>query len=142
MTLTSGQLINGFLAHRAATVTARTLARDRLVLDRFSDRLDADGPCLLDDATGRRLSRDQGGVGLSDLVDVDLIIMGMRGFLDGIVEDDERRRSALVLRQLVSYLVHRRELDECCALSLLQLTREHAPVAARARRPRARPRWR
>ena len=138
MTPTAGQLLDAFLVYRERTVTARTLARDRNVIEEFRESIDADGPCVLDEVTGRRLRREHGGVGLSDLLDVDGVVVAMVPFLHRLA-GDEQRLAGLVLRQFVSWLDARRQLDRCAYMSLLTLTRECAPPARSTRRPRYRP---
>lgn len=138
MTPTAGQLLDEFLAYRERTVTARTLARDRTVIEEFRESIDAGGLCVLDEVTGRRLRREQGGVGLSDLVDVDGVVDGMAPFLRRLA-GDEQRLAGLVLRQFLSWLDTRRQLDRCAYLSLLTLTRQCAPPAPSTRRRRYRP---
>ena len=138
MTPTAGQLLDAFLAYRERTVSARTLARDRSVIEEFRESLDAEGPCVLDNVTGHRLGREHGGAGLSDLVEVDAVVDGMAPFLRRL-SGDEQQRAGLVLRQFVSWLDARRQLGRGAYLSLLTLTRECAPPTPSSRRSRYRP---
>ncbi|MDN5915604.1 MAG: hypothetical protein L0I76_10935 [Pseudonocardia sp.] len=138
MTPTAGQLLDAFLAHRERAVGARTLARDRHVIERFRESLDADGPYIADELTGRPLAREHGGAGLSDLLEVDAVVNGMERFLRRL-PDGERERAALGLRQFVSWLGAGRQLHAETVRLLLAVTREYAPPAPSARRPRYRP---
>ncbi len=120
---TTTQLIDEFLRYREGTVTRSTVNRDRSALDRLHTYLDADGPVILDETTGDRLPRVDGGVGLSDLVDVELIIRHFRSFLrDGLSPDDSS--SEVTLRQFVLWLHRIGELDRCGYLEMSAVTRQ------------------
>ena len=135
-TKTASQLITEFLADRAGRVVARTVARDREVMDRLHVYLDANGPVLLDEQSAQPLPRAAGGVGLSDLVDVELIIMNWREFVrDGIRPHDQTAMATL--RQFALWLRRVGELDPCGYLEMHSCVRGTHP-AGQARWPERR----
>ena len=134
---TAAQLIHSFLAYRSGRVTARTLSRDREVMERLHTYLDANGPVVLDERTGRPLPRTDGGVGLSDLVDVELIITNWDEFVrDGVRPHD--RAAFVTLRQFTSWLRQIGQLDACCYLEMTAVVRSPQPLAPPGRWPERR----
>lgn len=135
MSASVSELFDAFLAHRWRAVGPRTYARDREVLEAFRACLDADGPVVLDEATGRPLGRHEGGIGLCDLAEVDAVVDGAAGFLEDRLPLERRRAAAHVLRLFVLWLLDRRVIGPCEALQLQVLTARYAPTPRRTGRP-------
>ena len=134
---TAAQLIDDFLAYRAGRVSSRTLGRDREVMKRLHIYVDATAPVVLDEATGRPLARTDGGVGLSDLVDLELIVENWREFVrDGVRPHDHAAR--VTLRQFTLWLRQVGELDACGYLEMTAVVRAPQPLAPPGRWPERR----
>ncbi|MET3805484.1 hypothetical protein ABIB25_002488 [Nakamurella sp. UYEF19] len=130
---TTAQLIEAFRQYRERTVTPRVAARDRAVLDRLHAHLDAIGPVLVDETSGEKVSRADGGIGLSDLVDVELIIMNMSSFLADVLAPDDSS-SRVTIRQFALWLHRIGELDPCSYLVMNADTRRVGPALPPLRR--------
>ncbi|SDP06881.1 hypothetical protein SAMN04515671_2863 [Nakamurella panacisegetis] len=134
---TAAQLIDRFLAHRAGRITEPTLHRDREVMERLRTFLDANGPVVLDETTGRPLPRAAVGVGLSDLVNLELIVMKWDEFVrDGVRPYD--RAAHVTLRQFALWLRQTGELDACGYLEMAAVVRAPQPTAPPGRWPERR----